>query len=142
MVPVGTKALMRGKLMHTNEITINVGDRWFIKKSAASAIQTCNRMIESNFQTNKYYSFVFLRIVVTCEYNCFVGCNQNLAEYEKEMNLLSTNLEVPKDYEIFASGDVQDIVEPYDEDEEKRWRGKYSSPIDPFFVFLITIFFL
>lgn len=48
MVPIGSKALMKGKLVHTNEVTINVGDRWFIKKSAASAIETCNRMIESN----------------------------------------------------------------------------------------------
>lgn len=52
MVPIGTKALIKGKLVHTNEVTINVGDRWFIKKSAAGAIQTCNRMIESNLYTN------------------------------------------------------------------------------------------
>lgn len=42
------------------------------------------------------------------------------------MNLLCSNLEAPKDYEIFADEDVQDIVEPYDEDEEKRWRGNAS----------------
>lgn len=48
MIPVGSKALLKGKLVHTNEVTINIGDKWFVKKSATGAIETCDRMIESN----------------------------------------------------------------------------------------------
>lgn len=49
MVPIGSKALMKGNLVHTNEIFVNLGDRWFVKTSASRALEICNRMIESRF---------------------------------------------------------------------------------------------
>lgn len=52
-----------------------------------------------------------------------------MAEFEKETNLLSSNLEVPSTFEIFPSGDVQEIVEPYDEEEEKKWKGEHNLQI-------------
>ena len=47
IVPIGTKAMVKGKLGHTNEIYVNLGDRWFLKTSGQRAIEICDRMIES-----------------------------------------------------------------------------------------------
>lgn len=47
MVPIGKKALMKGKLTHTNEITVCLGDGYFAKYSAPQAIALCHRRIKS-----------------------------------------------------------------------------------------------
>lgn len=47
MVPIGKLALMRGKLTHTNEILVCLGDSYFAKYSAPQAIALCNRRIAS-----------------------------------------------------------------------------------------------
>jgi unconventional prefoldin RPB5 interactor 1 len=49
MVPVGSKALMRGKMVHTNEILVCLGDGWFVKRSAKEAAEICDRRIKSKF---------------------------------------------------------------------------------------------
>lgn len=46
MVPIGKRAFMKGKLIHTNEILACLGDNYFAKYSAAQAIALCNRRIE------------------------------------------------------------------------------------------------
>jgi prefoldin subunit 5 len=48
MVPIGSKALMKGSMVHTNEILISLGEGWFIKDSAERAVAICNRRIASN----------------------------------------------------------------------------------------------
>lgn len=45
MVPIGKRALMKGKLIHTNEILVYLGDGYFAKYSASQAISLCNRRI-------------------------------------------------------------------------------------------------
>lgn len=47
MVPIGKKALMKGKIVHTNEIMVCLGDGYFVKYSAPQAIELCNRRIKS-----------------------------------------------------------------------------------------------
>ena len=49
MVPVGSKALMRGKMVHTNEILVCLGDGWFVKRSAKEAAEICDRRIKCKF---------------------------------------------------------------------------------------------
>lgn len=46
IVPIGKRAFMRGKLIHTNEILVCLGDGYFAKYSASQAIALCNRRIE------------------------------------------------------------------------------------------------
>lgn len=46
-----------------------------------------------------------------------------MKEFEQETKLLQSNLEIPQELELFPSGDVQDIFEPYDEEAEKLWKG-------------------
>lgn len=45
MVPIGKLAFMKGKLTHTNEILIYLGEGYFVKYSASQAIALCNRRI-------------------------------------------------------------------------------------------------
>ncbi|KAG0347171.1 uri1, prefoldin-like chaperone [Podila humilis] len=39
MVPVGSLAFMSGKLIHTNEVLVMLGDNWFVDRSAAQAVE-------------------------------------------------------------------------------------------------------
>jgi len=50
IVPLSSKAMIRGKLVHTNEVYVNLGDRWFLKTSCEKALELCGRMIESKQQ--------------------------------------------------------------------------------------------
>lgn len=43
---------------------------------------------------------------------------------EKEQNLLEMRQTMPVDYGIFGDGETQEIIETYDEEEEKEWRSK------------------
>jgi len=45
MIPIGKRALMKGKLIHTNEILVSLGCDYFAKYSASQAIALCNRRI-------------------------------------------------------------------------------------------------
>ncbi|XP_073234238.1 uncharacterized protein [Porites lutea] len=43
MVPIGSMAFMPGKLVHTNEITVLLGDNWFAERSASQAVEIVAR---------------------------------------------------------------------------------------------------
>lgn len=45
MVPFGSVALMPGKVVHTNEITVLLGDNWFVERSAKQACDIIGRRI-------------------------------------------------------------------------------------------------
>lgn len=49
VVPIGKKALMKGKITHTNEILVCIGDGYFVKYSSQQAIALCKRRIKSKF---------------------------------------------------------------------------------------------
>ncbi len=44
-MPLSKKAFMPGKLVHTNEILILLGDNWFVEKSAKQACQLIDRRL-------------------------------------------------------------------------------------------------
>ncbi|XP_046661773.1 cilia- and flagella-associated protein 251-like [Homalodisca vitripennis] len=48
-----------------------------------------------------------------------------LRKLEKEKELLTTRKSFPSDNEVFGSADCQEIIEPYDEEEEKQWRERH-----------------
>ena len=50
MVPVGNKAMIKAKLVHTNEMYVNLGDKWFVKTSCKRALEICERMIEREWK--------------------------------------------------------------------------------------------
>lgn len=45
VVPFGSKALMKAKLVHTNEVLTCIGSSWFVKQSAKQGIEMCERRI-------------------------------------------------------------------------------------------------
>ncbi|KAF9927585.1 uri1, prefoldin-like chaperone [Linnemannia zychae] len=46
MVPIGNLAFMPGKLIHTNEVLVMLGDNWFVDRSAAQAAEIVDRRME------------------------------------------------------------------------------------------------
>lgn len=46
MVPLGNKAIMRGYLVHTNEILVCIGQGYFVKQTAKQAAEICQRRIQ------------------------------------------------------------------------------------------------
>ncbi|CAG8463866.1 9229_t:CDS:2 [Paraglomus brasilianum] len=46
MVPIGKMAFMPGKIVHTNEILVLLGDNWFAERSAKQAIEIIERRLE------------------------------------------------------------------------------------------------
>lgn len=53
MVPIGKKAMMKGKLTHTNEVLVCLGSEYFAKYSASNAMALCNRRIDREWHS--YY---------------------------------------------------------------------------------------
>jgi unconventional prefoldin RPB5 interactor 1 len=43
---MGKKAFMPGKLMHTNEIMVLLGDGWFVQRSAKQAAEIVDRRLK------------------------------------------------------------------------------------------------
>ncbi|KAJ1955334.1 hypothetical protein GGI12_005585 [Dipsacomyces acuminosporus] len=46
MIPVGPLAFFPGKLVHTNEILVLLGDNWFVERSASQAVEIAKRREE------------------------------------------------------------------------------------------------
>ncbi|KAG0207941.1 uri1, prefoldin-like chaperone [Mortierella sp. GBA30] len=46
MVPIGNLAFMPGKLIHTNEVLVMLGDNWFVDRSAVQAAEIIDRRME------------------------------------------------------------------------------------------------
>lgn len=47
MVPISKLGYMPGKLVHTNEILVLLGDNWFVEKSAKQACELVDRRLKS-----------------------------------------------------------------------------------------------
>lgn len=45
VVPLGKKAFMLGRLVHTNEVLVLLGDNWFVERSAAQAVDIVDRRL-------------------------------------------------------------------------------------------------
>ena len=45
MVPLTSKAFMRGHLVHTNELLVLLGDNWFMEASAKRAAEVASRRL-------------------------------------------------------------------------------------------------
>ncbi|XP_077982431.1 uncharacterized protein LOC144437379 [Glandiceps talaboti] len=97
MVPFGSLAFMPGKMVHTNEILVLLGDNWFAERSAKQACEIVQR--------RKGY------------------VDDNLKKVIEEKKLIESRVgftdEITK--EVGAQG-VVDINEPYDEVQERKWR--------------------
>ncbi|XP_043923245.1 unconventional prefoldin RPB5 interactor 1 isoform X2 [Protopterus annectens] len=95
MVPFGPLAFMPGKLVHTNEVTVLLGDNWFAKCSAKQAVDIAKRRkthvnktlddlskVVKNFQS---------RVVFTDDLQKFADENGDLVDIREEFT--SGNIE-------------------------------------------------
>ncbi|XP_015747151.1 PREDICTED: unconventional prefoldin RPB5 interactor-like isoform X3 [Acropora digitifera] len=60
MVPIGSVAFMPGKLVHTNEITVLLGDNWFAERSASQALKIVERRKKCTV-----INFIFMTLRIT-----------------------------------------------------------------------------
>lgn len=97
-VPFGSLAFMPGRMIHTNEIMVLLGDGWFVERSAKQAAEIVARRIND--------------------------CDRNLSDLDGERvqyeNWLRSTAEVQSD----VSGG-HEIVEVYDEQKEQLWKERH-----------------
>ncbi|KYN44056.1 Unconventional prefoldin RPB5 interactor [Trachymyrmex septentrionalis] len=98
MVPIGKLAFMRGKLIHTNEILVYLGEGYFVKYSASQAIALCNRRI--------------------------AWADEMLKSLETERNLYEMRQYIPLEHDVFGR-DRKDIVEHWTEDKLDEWKVQH-----------------
>ncbi|XP_058808461.1 unconventional prefoldin RPB5 interactor-like protein [Phymastichus coffea] len=96
VVPLGKRAFMKGKLTHTNEILVCIGDGYFVKYSSHQAVELCNRRIKR--------------------------AEKMLEDLEKERNLFETRQMFPLSMGAFESDDCKDINEYWDDKKIEDWR--------------------
>ncbi|XP_076180251.1 unconventional prefoldin RPB5 interactor isoform X1 [Ptiloglossa arizonensis] len=98
MVPIGKRALMKGKLIHTNEVLVCLGDGYFAKYSASGARALCERRIQHADEMLEYL-------------------NTERDICETRMMLLETDF-------LNDCAD-REIVEYWDESQIEEWRMKH-----------------
>ncbi|EEB11014.1 RNA polymerase II subunit 5-mediating protein, putative [Pediculus humanus corporis] len=99
MVPIGPKALMRGKLVHTNEYLVNLGETWFVKKTAHQTLELCNRRIKN--------------------------CNEMIQKLEKEKELILNKTILPEEEDAFGNAERPEIIEYVTEEENEEWNKQH-----------------
>ncbi|XP_009697282.1 PREDICTED: unconventional prefoldin RPB5 interactor 1 [Cariama cristata] len=106
MVPFGPLAFMPGKLVHTNEVTVLLGDNWFSKCSAKQAVA----LVEHRKK----------------------HVRKALDDLEKVMKNFESRVEFTEDLQKMsdAAGDFVDIREEI-EDDNIETKGKYRTAHKP-----------
>ncbi|GFR90160.1 unconventional prefoldin RPB5 interactor [Elysia marginata] len=105
MVPFGKLAFMPGKLVHTNEILVLLGDNWFVERSAKQAEDIAQRRIEE--------------------------LNKQLNNLKAQKKLLEPRLEFTSGFKSHMKGkeDVKEIVEEYDAEKERLWDEQHRKNV-------------
>ncbi|GIX70754.1 unconventional prefoldin RPB5 interactor [Caerostris darwini] len=98
-VPFGSSAFTMGKIVHTNEVMVLLGDNWFAEVSAKQAAAITKRRITQ--------------------------CVKMLEELEKEKEQYQNWLNYIDEVSANNEGLIE-IVEKYDDDEEQKWREQHK----------------
>ena len=98
MVPIGKRALMKGKLIHTNEVLTCLGDGYFAKYSATGAAALCERRVRR--------------------------AEEKLKELNAERDLYETRMTVI-DSDAFEDCAGSEIVEHWNEEQIDEWKTKH-----------------
>lgn len=107
MVPIGSVAFMPGKLVHTNEITVLLGDNWFAERSASQALKIVERR-------KKYVE-------------------DNIAGIDKDIKSFDARLKFAADIQSVAeeSSEVKEIKENLSQQDEERLLNKGARKAHP-----------
>ncbi|CAL1278555.1 unnamed protein product [Larinioides sclopetarius] len=101
-VPFGMNAFTMGKIVHTNEVMVLLGDNWFAEVSAKQAAAIAERRIKQ--------------------------CTKMLADLEKEKEQYHNWMNYIDEVSANSEGLIE-IVEKYDDEEEKRWREQHAKNV-------------
>jgi len=105
MVPFGNVAFMSGSLVHTNDVLVLLGDNWFVEQSAKQTVDILNRRI--------------------------VALQTEAGKLKTRMQQIKTELSYAKGL-AEVSGDTVEIVEPYDEQSEQKWKTQHDENVRRF----------
>ncbi|XP_029184382.1 unconventional prefoldin RPB5 interactor 1-like isoform X3 [Acropora millepora] len=107
MVPIGSVAFMPGKLVHTNEITVLLGDNWFAERSASQALKIVERR-------KKYLE-------------------DNIAGINKDIKSFDARLKFAADIQSVAeeNSEVKEIKENLSQQDEERLLNKGARKAHP-----------
>ena len=98
MVPMTSKAFMPGKLVHTNEILVLLGDNWFVETSAKNAAAIARRRVK--------------------------GCEDILDNLQQELELEQGWKKQVGDFSR-EKDECVEITEDFDPETERLWREKH-----------------
>lgn len=101
MVPINSLAFMPGRIVHTNEVLVLLGDNWFAERSAKQALAIAQRRADQCRQMMRSLN----------------------AEREQRTNWMKYTDELHRE-----SG-YADIREPYDPAEESVWRERHRKSV-------------
>ncbi|XP_033754413.1 unconventional prefoldin RPB5 interactor-like [Pecten maximus] len=101
MVPFGSLAFMPGKLVHTNEVLVLLGDNWFAERSAKQAAAIVDRRLKD--------------------------VESQIEGLKEQKKILSPRLEFTSD--LAEERGVVDITEEYDEEKEKVWKEQHKKRV-------------
>lgn len=100
MVPIGGKALMPGKLYHTNEILVSHYQGVFSNVATDKALEISNHRIQL--------------------------AETHLKSLEVEKDMYKNQLELPFAQNAFSRNGEKEIIEDYNEEEEIKWREEHK----------------
>lgn len=105
MVPFGSLAFMPGKLVHTNEITVLLGDNWFVERSAKQAAAIVDRRLKS--------------------------VNTELEALQKQRSLFEPRISFTSELQQDAdqAKDVFEIKEEFDPVKEEKWKEQHKANV-------------
>ncbi|KAK3607389.1 hypothetical protein CHS0354_022551 [Potamilus streckersoni] len=105
MVPFGSLAFMPGRLVHTNEILVLLGDNWFVERSAKQAAEIAERRLKET--------------------------EEQLRKLRMQRKLIEQQIEFTSEFQTIAekTDGVMDIQEDYDSDKEKEWKAKHRENV-------------
>lgn len=103
MVPLGRHALMPGHLFHTNEVLIGKPSGIYIEATTSQALDIVQRRMKA--------------------------ADTRLTDLEVEREFFQNKLEYPQQKDVFSDANQKDIIEPYDEEAETKWRIEHRQKV-------------
>lgn len=125
MVPIGKKALIRGTLQHTNEVTVSHGASYFSDVSSTQAIELLEKRMkvcDERLLAIKKEKDLFTWVVIFHKISFFF--------IKIGLQISRNKIKLPED--VFVSSEGREIIEEYNDQDEKVWRRKHIESVKMF----------
>ncbi|XP_015747145.1 PREDICTED: unconventional prefoldin RPB5 interactor-like isoform X2 [Acropora digitifera] len=98
MVPIGSVAFMPGKLVHTNEITVLLGDNWFAERSASQALKIVERRKKCTV-----INFIFMVMFTNDLEDNIAGINKDIKSFDARLKFAADIQSVAEVITVYRS---------------------------------------